>query len=159
MDDACMFIQGLLQWVLHATVRWTALLSLTPRQYLPLVLFYFAVSSCVLQVDISVLYHTHTVRGLSGFSSYGFHVILEVAGVIVSLVFLVSWRLCVSVCTQARAYAHTHSCTCTCTHTLTYTSSVHIHIAAHCMPSRRVDYTSFTWHHCWWPRLLRLPTN
>lgn len=68
----------------------TALLSLTVCQYLPLTLFYYAISSCVLQLDIGVLYHTHTVRGLTGFSEYGFHVILEVAGLIVSLVCLVS---------------------------------------------------------------------
>lgn len=65
-------------------------MSLTAHKYLPLVLFYYAISSCVLEVDISVFYQTHSVRGLTGFSEYGIHVILEVVGLLVSLVCLVS---------------------------------------------------------------------
>ena len=105
-------------------------LSLTAYQYLPLVLFYYAMSSCVLQLDIHLLYQTHTERGLKGFSAYGFHVILEVAGLVVSLVCLVSSYV------YAQTHMHTHTLTYTDRHTHTRTqrhtfTHTHTHTRTH----------------------------
>ena len=85
-------------------------------------LFYFAVSACVLKEDIGVMYG-HFSLGLE--VNYGFHIILEFVGVALSLIFLVSpptasvWFYMMGCCRE-----HHWSTPCTYYVTATYATAV-----------------------------------